>query len=43
MKKKKVAVCHLESGACDPRPVYEVDEEKPQEETSFAHPFTGEA
>jgi len=40
MKKKK-GVCHLESGHVI-RAQFEVDEEQPEEEATYSHPFTGE-
>ncbi len=41
MKKKK-GICHLESGHVI-RAQFEVDEEQKEEETTYSHPFTGEA
>ena len=39
---KKKGICHLESGHVI-RAQFEVDEEKQEEETTYSHPFTGEA
>ena len=41
MKKKK-GVCHLESGHVI-RAQFEVDEDTPENEAAYSHPFTGEA